>query len=172
MKVCICDFITIWIEINTIHQIEIEREKLLSNFEVNQHLVEIQQQNNWLQDSKKKKAWNPSLELVTKDVTSYLEKSPVAIQNVENIVQAMKDLSKFSLEKIEKLQIKNSAPYSLVNLYAIVEECDQRFNEQEIEEILGIVQTHFPQQEEEGEFEAEEEEVEVVVQDEDQVMEE
>lgn len=59
----------------------------------------------------------------------------------------MKDLSQYKLEKVEKLQIINSAPYSLVNLYSIVEECDQRFSEQEIEDILQIVQTHFPQQE-------------------------
>ncbi|CCH45831.1 DNA-directed RNA polymerase III subunit [Wickerhamomyces ciferrii] len=140
--------------------VEIEREKLLSNFEVNQHLIEIQSKNQWLNNNntnKKKRAFNPNLEEVTKQTTFYFENiGPVPQQNIENITQMMKDLSKFKLEKIEKLQIINSAPQSLVTLYAVIEECDQRFNEQEIEEILQIIQTHFPQQaedEEEGEGE-------------------
>lgn len=130
----------------------------MSNFEVNQHLIEIQAQNNWNTESKKKRAFNPNLEIITRDVTSYLSKSPVASQTVENITQAMKELSKYELEKIEKLQILNSTPHSLVNLYSIVEECDQRFTEKEIEDILEIVQRHFPlQEEEEQEEEADEE---------------
>ncbi|CAM9023966.1 unnamed protein product [Wickerhamomyces anomalus] len=112
--------------------------------------MKIQSQNNWnnnTKESKKKRAYNPNLESISRDVTSYLSKSPTALQTVDNITQAMKDLSQYKLEKVEKLQIINSAPYSLVNLYSIVEECDQRFSEQEIEDILQIVQTHFPQQE-------------------------
>lgn len=132
---------------------------------MNQHLIEIQSQNNWSHtELKKKRAFNPNLESITRDVTSYLSKSPTAIQKIENITKAMQDLSKYELEKIEKLQIINSAPYSLVNLYSIVEECDQRFTEEEIEDILNIIQTHFPQQEDEDNEEGEEEE--------DQIMEE
>lgn len=124
---------------------------------MNQHLVEIQTQNNWNIESKKKRAFNPNLEIITRDVTSYLSKSPVASQTVGNITQAMKELSKYELEKIEKLQILNSTPHSLVSLYSIVEECDQRFTEEEIEDILQIVQRHFPIQEEAEEGEEEEE---------------
>jgi hypothetical protein len=129
-------------------KIEEERAKLLSNFEILEHLKEIQQQNNWRATDKKfKRSFNPDLEVITKDLSSYLSKTPAQTQTADKITQCMKDLSKYQLEKIEKLQIINSTPYSLVNLYAVIEECDQRFSEDEINDLLEIIHCHFPQQE-------------------------
>lgn len=67
-------------------------------------------------------------------------------------------VSKFQLEKIEVLQIINFKPLSLVSLYAVVEECDQRFNEDQCQEMIDIVFRYFPS--EQGEEEGEEEEQE------------
>lgn len=148
MKVSIALAINRRVKTNSKFQVISEREKLLSNFEVLEHLKEIQQQNNWKPNDQKKykRSFNPDLETVTKEVVSYLEKTTTAQQSVELITSCMNKLAKFQLEKIEKLQIINSAPHSLVNLYAIVEECDQRFTEEESQEILDIVEELFPQE--------------------------
>lgn len=148
MKVSIALAINIRVKTNSKFQVISEREKLLSNFEVLEHLKEIQQQNNWKPNDQKKykRSFNPDLETVTKEVVSYLEKTTTAQQSVELITSCMNKLAKFQLEKIERLQIINSAPHSLVNLYAIVEECDQRFTEEESQEILDIVEELFPQE--------------------------
>lgn len=158
-------------------KVEIERERLLSNFEVFEHLKEIQRQNNWMaqQDNAKKpkRSLNPDLESITRDLSSYLSKTPVHIQSVDSITECMKDLSKYSLEKIEKLQIINSTPYSMVSLYSVIEECDQRFSEDEINDILEIIQTHFPIGEDasgEGNEEYDEDEVMVDQQEEEIVV--
>lgn len=148
-------------------KVEAEREKLLSNFELLEHLKEIQQQgNNKAPDKKFKRSFNPDLETITKDLTSYLSKTPAQTQTTDMITQCMRDLAKFKLEKIEKLQIINSTPYSLVSLYSMIEECDQRFSEDESNEILDIVNTHFPhkageiaQDEDDGEQEEEQQDV-------------
>lgn len=131
-------------------KVEVAREKLLSNYEVLEHLEAIKKENNWkpsADNRKLKKSFNPDLEIITRDILSYLSKSTANSQSVESITGCMRDLNKFELEKIEKLQIINSTPYSLVNLYSIVEECDQRFNEVQCQEILDIILEHFPQPE-------------------------
>lgn len=147
-------------------KVETEREKLLSNFEVFEHLKEIQLDNHWQATDKKfKRSFNPDLEAITRDLTSYLSKTQAQTQSTDSLVQAMGKLAQFDLEKIEKLQIINSTPYSLVTLYAIIEECDQRFTEDESNQILEIVQEHFPREEaeedEEGELEQVDEDVEM-----------
>lgn len=112
-----------------------------------EHLNQIQQDNNWKKnpDSRKlKKSFNPDLEIVTRDVLSYLSKSVTNNQSVDTITNCMRGLAQFELEKIEKLQIINSTPYSLVNLYSIVEECDQRFSEEQCQEILDLISVNFP----------------------------
>ncbi|KAH3680099.1 hypothetical protein WICMUC_000557 [Wickerhamomyces mucosus] len=146
--------------------VEQQREKLLSNFEVYEHLKQIQSENNWItsnkthnNDRKKlKKAYNPGLESITRDVISYLDKSHISeIQSSESITQCIQQLlSKFALEKLEALQIVNSIPRSLVSLFSVIEECDQRFSEEETQEILDIVNENFPFLEQEVEDQGEE----------------
>ena len=69
----------------------------------------------------------------------------------------MEFLNQFELMKVEKLQIVNSLPRSLVVLYALVEECEDRFGEETSESIIEKINELFPIQEEEEEEEAGEE---------------
>ncbi|GME97091.1 unnamed protein product [[Candida] boidinii] len=200
--------------------VEVNRDSFLSYFEVYNHLIEIQEENGWdfkkddktagnnnKKDRKNDKFKNKrnnnliDLEIITKDLNSYLSKIgsiPIRLpdfnnnrfdpeirrkkklerikkykkkqqrlengeDNVEeedddeeeeeeeliipgrqNFIDSMIELNKFSLEKIEKLQIVNFKPRSIVLLYSIVEECDQRFNEDECNSIIEIVNTYFP----------------------------
>ncbi|KAK6462556.1 putative DNA-directed RNA polymerase III subunit [Scheffersomyces coipomensis] len=148
-----------------------EREGFLTNFEVEQHLTDIKKKYNWtfdekddeeLQKDKRKNkkrfdACGVNLEVITRDVLSYVHNGPPSnIDNVENFKSLGIFLNQYDLMKVEKLQIMNSLPRSMVILYSLVEECDQRFNEEKCEAIINKISELFPLGDE-GEEEEEEE---------------
>lgn len=69
----------------------------------------------------------------------YLSQRPCSTQSAEQVVNLLSRLSKFSLTKKEKLQLLNLAPKGMVEYYLIIEDCDTRFNETQIGEIMEIV---------------------------------
>lgn len=110
---------------------------------------------------RKKKQYNhPELQAITRDTVRYLslaktvgggedgdapedashKKSPLTRLNDARFTELMVQLNQFPLFKAEKLQIVNQLPTNLVHLYAIVEECDARFSEEEVNQILQVVQ--------------------------------
>lgn len=77
---------------------------------------------------------------------------PQSKQSVRSILSLSSTLrSKFGqisghphgLTKAERLQICDLAPTELVEIYLIIEECDSRFKEDEIEEILSLVKQNL-----------------------------
>lgn len=132
-----------------------QRDKLLSNFEVYEHLCSVQSENNWAftipqSKTKNKRKFNPQLldlEIITRDLSQYLTKmnhNNESEINRKKLIDLMIELNNFELEVIEKLMIINSLPRSLVNLYAIIEECEDRFDQNQCEFILECVAKHFP----------------------------
>lgn len=160
-----------------------ERDSFLSNYEVDQHLKDVKRKYNWTfqpedeaaQDYNKKKftkrftACGLDLEVITRDTLAYLSNSPIAVIDTrEKFKLLMEFLNGFELMKVEKLQIVNSLPRSMVHLYALVEECDLRFSTEVCESFIGKINELFPVEEEEDAAEGEddedveEEEVEVL----------
>ncbi|TID18612.1 hypothetical protein CANINC_003862 [Pichia inconspicua] len=130
-----------------------EREKLMSNFEVYQHICDVQRENMWAftiaaTEKPKKSRFNPQLldlEIITRDLGHYLTKADQGNHvKTENFVGLMIYLNSLELEVIEKLMIMNLLPRSLVNLYAIIEECEERFATEVCEDILLNVARYFP----------------------------
>lgn len=71
---------------------------------------------------------------------SQSDKNPLLLRmDDEKFAQLLHKLNNFTLYKAEKLQIVNQLPNNMVHLYSIVEECDTRFNESQVTEILEIV---------------------------------
>lgn len=58
------------------------------------------------------------------------------------------------LNKSECLQIVNHAPESVVELHTLVEELSERFYDDQVEDMLGLVQTYIPSAPAFGEIEA------------------
>lgn len=150
-----------------------ERESFLSNFEVSEHLKGLKKRYNWTfspEEEEKGKKFKKrftecglNLEVITRDALQYLNNSPAAIENKQGFIDLMTFLNNFDLMKVEKLQIVNSLPRSMVILYSLVEECDQRFSEDQCQQILDKIQELFPveeEEEEEEEEEAQDEEIE------------
>jgi len=54
----------------------------------------------------------------------------------------MEELSRFDLNSLEKLQFINLIPNALVDIYAIVNDCENRFSKEDAEEIVSILQKY------------------------------
>lgn len=150
-------------------KIESVRDAFLSDYEVLQFLSQLERRHDWglNQDDelaagnnrkRKRRPYNhPELQAITRDTIRYLSeakgaadaeeseagagdaKSPLTKINDKKFAELMTQLNQFSLFKAEKLQIVNQLPTNLVHLYAIVEECDSRFSEEQSGQILEIV---------------------------------
>ncbi|KAG9127036.1 hypothetical protein FRC07_000921 [Ceratobasidium sp. 392] len=64
-------------------------------------------------------------------------------QNDMAIRNLTRGLGKFSLTKSEKLQIVNLAPRQLVELYVIIENLEDRFSDDDLNEVLQLVEESF-----------------------------
>ncbi|EEQ37699.1 hypothetical protein CLUG_01822 [Clavispora lusitaniae ATCC 42720] len=149
-----------------------ERDAFLSDFEVFQHLRDLKKTYNWTftpeeeaQNNNKRKRFTAAgldLEVVTRDITAYFSSNAAgSIPDEKAFTELMTFLNGFDLMKVEKLQIVNSLPRSMVHLYGLVEECDQRFDEETCESILAKINELMPvEADEEEEEEGEEEEAE------------
>lgn len=130
------------------------RDKFLCDYEVYKQLSEMKEQYNWIfkdEINEKKKAKKRftacgiNLEMITRDLLSYMKKMPCSDLNSEHqIIELMEYLNTLDLVKVEKLQIVNSLPRSMVHLFALVEECDQRFDEETCEKIIEKINSLFP----------------------------
>ncbi|KAI5956347.1 hypothetical protein KGF54_000822 [Candida jiufengensis] len=156
-------------------QILKERDAFLSNFEVSEHLKQIKHKYNWtfseqdeieLQQQQQHKKKNRfvecglNLETITKEVLLFITNTNENLLNPitkENFKQLMEFLNTFELMKIEKLQIMNQLPRSLVVLYLLVEDCEERFDEEKCLEIIAKIDELFPVEQDEEQEEAEEE---------------
>ncbi|QLQ81130.1 hypothetical protein HG537_0E04850 [Torulaspora globosa] len=142
------------------------RDAFFSDYETLQFLSKLERQHHWDEDSitndrrdrKKIKTHkpynNPQLQSITRDTITYLttdkgvpqdddessnkKKSPISSMNDQRFSELVTQLNKFDLFKAEKLQIVNQLPTTMVHLYAVVEECDTRFTQEQIEQILSI----------------------------------
>ncbi|GMM29674.1 DNA-directed RNA polymerase III subunit [Martiniozyma asiatica (nom. inval.)] len=139
---------------------------LLSNVEVYNHLLKLKDRHEWglPQGHKKKSKFNPQLldlEIVVKDSCEYLTRLyPYLTENIKEddmkgrLGNLMERLNEYPLLLIEKLMIINLLPRSMVALYAVVDECDERLGEK-AEELLQVIQEIYPQVDEMGEEEEE-----------------
>lgn len=143
------------------------RDAFLSNYEVLNFMSKLQRKHQWAVEEdidmtedkkwKRKKQYNhPELQAITRDVVNYLSiskeldpedslasagppRSGITRMNDDSFTQLMKNLNKFKLYKIEKLQLVNQLPSNVVHLYSIIEECDSRFTEDELASMIDII---------------------------------
>lgn len=105
----------------------------LSDCEVLLLLKEVQENRRKLKDNKQ-------LATIAYESIRYLEDSNAAgvtPQQVRDFLIAVKD--KFRLTKAEKLQILNQRPNTLVELQLLIEENEERFSEDAMDQLLTIV---------------------------------
>lgn len=139
-----------------------ERDSFVANYEVRAHLEELKNKHNWTFNADEDKdeakrykkrltAGGLELEAVTRDVLAYL--GPATPDTGARFDTLVRFLNQYDLVKVEKLQIINALPRSMVHLYALVEECDQRLDEEACEAVLAKVAELFPENDDEEEEE-------------------
>ena len=87
------------------------------------------------------KADNQDLRTIEYEVIKYLESVPSQQCTLDQLQQCMTALSKYSLTKLEKLVLLNHFPKSLVEIYPMIEECETRFSDEQLQEMIDVLQS-------------------------------
>lgn len=86
---------------------------------------------------------------VRKQVLKYFSAHPPGSQTEDGIAKFLKEFPSLvgdgvTLSKLEVLQLINLRPTTLVEMYRIIEECEQRMSEEQVEALLELVQCTVP----------------------------
>ncbi|ORX90441.1 calcitonin gene-related peptide-receptor component protein-like protein [Basidiobolus meristosporus CBS 931.73] len=127
------------------------RSALLSNYEVFSLLKE--QENERKQQVQHKHPEN--LLTIEFEVVQFLEGTPSGTQTPEQLADFLESIKDFGLTKAEKLQILNLRPRSAVEIHLLIEECEERFSQERLEELINLVAEKLPRDDDE-EVEADE----------------
>ncbi|XP_054720611.1 LOW QUALITY PROTEIN: DNA-directed RNA polymerase III subunit RPC9-like [Uloborus diversus] len=84
------------------------------------------------------------LNTIVYETVKYLEEMPCATQNAESVQTFLTAISAYSLTKGEKLQLLNLRPTSLVEVQLLIEESEERFTEDQMNEILAVISDTLP----------------------------
>ncbi|XBW37205.1 hypothetical protein QEN19_002785 [Hanseniaspora menglaensis] len=140
-------------------KIEEVRSASLADYEVFQHLVqEITTKDSSDRGQNKKIRLPYDYKKISSGVISYLSKNktsssddssnwnPITMPEYDDtkfvdILTTLNEKTNGKLYKWEKLQLINTSPKSMVEIFTIVEECDNRLEESEIEAILEVFAT-------------------------------
>jgi len=116
-------------------KITVHEEEVLSNVEVLKHLQEIRR--NRMQELRvrhstlgaaKGSSIPENVAAAQNQTITYLERTTASEQNTESISQLLDDLMKYDLAPAELQMIVNLRPHNPAVLMPIVEECDDRFD--------------------------------------------
>ncbi|KAJ2756363.1 hypothetical protein GGH94_002538 [Coemansia aciculifera] len=126
------------------------QEALVTNYEV---LMVLQEED---QRHKKTKSapfvkYPENVNTLKFEALQYLNSTSCATQSAEQILALKKGLAGFDLTKAEVLQIINLRPKKQVELYLIIEECEERFESKDVEDILRVVTSALPRDDDEEE---------------------
>ncbi|KAI8639424.1 HRDC-like protein [Parasitella parasitica] len=125
-------------------QIKTVRAALITNYEVLRLLEESQEAQKQAQKADSATEYPEHLLTVQFELTEYLKETSCSTQTPEQISYFMDAISKFDLTKAEKLQILNLRPKSTVEIYLLIEECEERFSEEDLEVMLSNIITTLP----------------------------
>ncbi|XP_045585308.1 DNA-directed RNA polymerase III subunit RPC9 [Procambarus clarkii] len=116
---------------------------VLSNCEVYSLLQDLCQQGN--KGRRNLTKTQTHLANIAYDTLKYLEKTPCRNQNPEIIQSFLQSVKNFKLTKAEKLQLINLRPTTPVEMQLIIEESEDRLTEEQVEELIGLVELHLPE---------------------------
>ncbi|KAK9364862.1 RNA polymerase II [Lipomyces kononenkoae] len=120
-------------------KVENAREKLLSNYEVLEHIHDIKRRQKISASKHRSIQRTENLETILLELQGYLKGTPAAKQTPEGLRNFLEEISVYELEKAEKLQLINIAPGSEAALHSLIEECDQRFTSEERAHLVALV---------------------------------
>ncbi|CAO3608274.1 unnamed protein product [Cunninghamella blakesleeana] len=140
------------------------KSALLSNYEVLSLLKEKHEYQREQQIDNPELEYPEHLRTIQFELTGYLDKTPVSTQTAEQIKTFLEVMSKYPITLGERLQLLNLRPKSEVEVYLIIEECEERFTETEITDLVDKIKASLPRDDDDMEgayMDGEEEEEEM-----------
>ncbi|CCJ28909.1 unnamed protein product [Pneumocystis jirovecii] len=123
----------------------IKRDAFLTDYEVLKHIYEDELEEKYTTDSiKSRQPVNENFRTIQFELRKYLEGLPAKKQTAQQVCKLTKELENYPLTKVERLMIVNSRPDTLVELYALIEECEERFNLEQLQQILDRIHNEMP----------------------------
>ncbi|KAI9248584.1 HRDC-like protein [Phascolomyces articulosus] len=129
--------------------IENARAAMLSNYEVLQLLEEQQENQKKAQDATDGISVPENLRTVQFELTEYLKTTACSTQDQQQVKEFVEAMKSYELTLAEKLQLLNLRPRSAVEIYLLIEECEERFSEDQLEELLQTVISSLPRDDDE-----------------------
>jgi len=125
-----------------------KKAAFLSNYEVFTLLKEVKEK----QDSKasnntKHQKVDKHLPTVVYESLKYLEKTACVNQSPEVIKEFHAKCEQYKLTKIEKLQLLNQRPATAVELQLLIEDSEERFTIEQMDELLEFLNSTLPSKE-------------------------
>ena len=87
---------------------------------------------------------NQDLKTLSYEMATYFTKQPCSAQTNQGVSLVMKGLQNYELTKSEKLMIINNRPLTVVGLVPLIEECNLRFQMNQLEDIVSLLAEHVP----------------------------
>uniref|UniRef100_A0A915JKB3 DNA-directed RNA polymerase III subunit RPC9 n=1 Tax=Romanomermis culicivorax TaxID=13658 RepID=A0A915JKB3_ROMCU len=116
--------------------------QILANFEVFHHLSGVRRSIKRQQDSSQR-----GLSTVVYEALKYFDNTTTAkcdYDDEENLRQFSAALETFALTKSETLQILNLRPTNAIEIQLIVEECEERLTEQQVDDLINLIEKYIP----------------------------
>uniref|UniRef100_A0A0R3S6X1 DNA-directed RNA polymerase III subunit RPC9 n=1 Tax=Elaeophora elaphi TaxID=1147741 RepID=A0A0R3S6X1_9BILA len=110
------------------------RHTVITNAEVLRLLQSRRKEQNELPKDQRSKI----LGTVIYETSKYLQGTPVVAQRNVDIEKFIRAATPFKLTAIEILQLINLRPVTAIEIQLIVEECEERLNEEQVESLLAV----------------------------------
>ncbi|KFD56547.1 hypothetical protein M514_02651 [Trichuris suis] len=105
----------------------------LCNWEVYRYVKEEEEE---LKESGDEK--QGSFATILYELRKYLEQFGSSEQTEEGLSETLEKLAKYNLTKMEALQLINNQPRAPVVVYRIIDNCEERYTEEQVNEILEL----------------------------------
>ncbi|KAI8329247.1 RNA polymerase II [Chlamydoabsidia padenii] len=120
------------------------RAALISNYEVFDLVNERINYQKQIQLSLSNVDYPEHLRTIQFELVEYMKGTPTSTQTQDQVKNFLQQMDRYSLTLGEKVQVLNLRPKSAVEIYLLIEECEERFSEEDLDNILEIVSTTLP----------------------------
>ena len=128
-----------------------KKAAFLSNHEVYTLLKEVKEKQDLKIKNANKQKVDKHLPTIVYESLKYLEKTHCVEQSPDIIKAFLVKCEQYKLTKIEKLQLLNQRPASAVELQLLIEDSEERFTIEQMDELLEFVQQNLPLKDQQNE---------------------
>jgi len=131
---------------------------MLTNYEVYSVIREVQSKPRDKEAKKKLEGPLQNMRTIAYETVKYIDKQTTCTLQSQQVIESfLREAAPFNLTKAEKLQCLNLRPTTEVEILLVIEESEERFTEEQVEQLLEIIRRTIPGNDEDEEEEEVEE---------------